>query len=219
VCRPVRKRLSRRPGTGQSIRRLGAGRQRIAWSGCAGDHPGGSDPIRSQAAAGHRADARTFRSRGLGGAPRDRVARPDLCARARAALSDGALALSAARSDRWRRLCDDVPNVSYRGINLGALVRRFEDSASPLPGGGPSTPPAIPQVHLSLFRESDGTLLAGDALATMNQESWLSTVMREPELRWPPAALTTDWTAANCQRPSARGASSARDRGRPRAAH
>jgi glyoxylase-like metal-dependent hydrolase (beta-lactamase superfamily II) len=85
----------------------------------------------------------------------------------------------------------------YRGIKLGALVRRFEDSTSPLPGWRAIHTPGHTAGHLSLFRESDGTLLAGDALATMNQESWLSTVMRERELRWPPAALTTDWTAAN----------------------
>jgi glyoxylase-like metal-dependent hydrolase (beta-lactamase superfamily II) len=85
----------------------------------------------------------------------------------------------------------------YRGINLGALVRRFDDSASPLPGWRAIHTPGHTAGHLSLFRESDGTLLAGDALATMNQESWLSTVTMERELRWPPAPLTTDWTAAN----------------------
>jgi glyoxylase-like metal-dependent hydrolase (beta-lactamase superfamily II) len=85
----------------------------------------------------------------------------------------------------------------YRGINLGALVHRFEDGASILPGWRAIHTPGHTAGHLSLFRESDGTLLAGDALATMNQESWLATVMRERELRWPPAALTTDWTAAN----------------------
>jgi hypothetical protein len=30
----------------------------------------------------------------------------------------------------------------------------------------------------------------------MNQDSWISTVTMERELRWPPAPLTTDWTAA-----------------------
>jgi len=85
----------------------------------------------------------------------------------------------------------------YRSINLGALVRRFEDRASPLPGWRAIHTPGHTAGHLSLFRDSDGTLLAGDALATMNQESWVSTVMRDRELRWPPAPLTTDWTAAN----------------------
>jgi glyoxylase-like metal-dependent hydrolase (beta-lactamase superfamily II) len=85
----------------------------------------------------------------------------------------------------------------HGGIDLGALVRRFDDSASPLPDWLAIHTPGHTAGHLSLFRESDGTLLAGDALATMNQESWVSTVTLERELRWPPAPLTTDWTAAN----------------------
>ena len=50
--------------------------------------------------------------------------------------------------------------------------------------------------HISLWRESDGVVLAGDALATMNQESWTATVTMPRELRWPPAPLTSDWDAA-----------------------
>ena len=50
--------------------------------------------------------------------------------------------------------------------------------------------------HLSLWREKDRVLLAGDALATMNQESWTTTITMPRELRWPPAPLTTDWDAA-----------------------
>ncbi|HXG84596.1 MAG TPA: MBL fold metallo-hydrolase, partial [Pyrinomonadaceae bacterium] len=50
--------------------------------------------------------------------------------------------------------------------------------------------------HISLFRESDKTLLAGDALATMNQDSWISNVTEEKEFCHPPAPFTTDWIAA-----------------------
>jgi glyoxylase-like metal-dependent hydrolase (beta-lactamase superfamily II) len=50
--------------------------------------------------------------------------------------------------------------------------------------------------HVSLFRESDRTLLAGDALATMNMDSWAEQVRRTPEPCNPPAPLTTDWEAA-----------------------
>jgi glyoxylase-like metal-dependent hydrolase (beta-lactamase superfamily II) len=85
----------------------------------------------------------------------------------------------------------------HAGIDLGGLIRRFDDSASPLPDWRAIHTPGHTSDHLSLFRESDGMLLAGDALATMNQESWVSTVTLERELRWPPAPLTTDWTAAN----------------------
>lgn len=50
--------------------------------------------------------------------------------------------------------------------------------------------------HISLFRDSDRTLIAGDALTTVNQESVVTLVTLERELRQPPATFTTDWAAA-----------------------
>ncbi len=50
--------------------------------------------------------------------------------------------------------------------------------------------------HVSLFRESDKTLLAGDALATMDLDSWTSNVTEKKEFCRPPSPFTTDWTAA-----------------------
>lgn len=50
--------------------------------------------------------------------------------------------------------------------------------------------------HVSLFRESDGLLIAGDALTTMNLDSWRQQVKRRPELCIPPTPMTTDWEAA-----------------------
>jgi glyoxylase-like metal-dependent hydrolase (beta-lactamase superfamily II) len=50
--------------------------------------------------------------------------------------------------------------------------------------------------HISLFRPSDRTLIAGDALATMDMDSWVEQVRRTPEPCNPPAPLTTDWAAA-----------------------
>ena len=50
--------------------------------------------------------------------------------------------------------------------------------------------------HVSLFREQDKILLAGDALATMNLDSWSSQITEKPEFCPPPAPFTPDWTAA-----------------------
>ena len=50
--------------------------------------------------------------------------------------------------------------------------------------------------HVSLFRRRDGLLIAGDALATMDVDSWVETVRRTPEVCNPPAPFTTDWVAA-----------------------
>ncbi len=50
--------------------------------------------------------------------------------------------------------------------------------------------------HVALFRESDKTLLAGDALTTMNLDSWASQVTEKREFCRPPAPFTPDWSAA-----------------------
>ncbi|MDP9426202.1 MAG: MBL fold metallo-hydrolase [Actinomycetota bacterium] len=81
----------------------------------------------------------------------------------------------------------------------------FGDRVRPLPDDGDvpglrdwrwiHTPGHTPG-HVSLFRETDGTLLAGDAVATMNLDSWTSQLTRKRELHRPPAPFTPDWGAA-----------------------
>ncbi len=81
----------------------------------------------------------------------------------------------------------------------------FGDRVLPLPNSGeaPGPPhwrwihtPGHTPGHVSLFRETDGTLLAGDALATMNMDSWVAQLTRKRELHRPPAPFTSDWEAA-----------------------
>ena len=50
--------------------------------------------------------------------------------------------------------------------------------------------------HVSFFRESDRTLLAGDAFSTTKQESLTAIATQRPELHGPPAYDTSDWDAA-----------------------
>jgi glyoxylase-like metal-dependent hydrolase (beta-lactamase superfamily II) len=50
--------------------------------------------------------------------------------------------------------------------------------------------------HISLFRESDGVLVAGDAFVTTNQESVFSVMTQKKELHGPPKYFTPDWGAA-----------------------
>jgi glyoxylase-like metal-dependent hydrolase (beta-lactamase superfamily II) len=50
--------------------------------------------------------------------------------------------------------------------------------------------------HVSLFRESDSTLLAGDAFVTVKQESLWSVITQDLEISGPPRYLTTDWESA-----------------------
>ncbi|GIN68730.1 MULTISPECIES: MBL fold metallo-hydrolase [Bacillus] len=50
--------------------------------------------------------------------------------------------------------------------------------------------------HISLFRQSDKTLIAGDAITTVEQESLLEVAIQKQELNGPPAYFTMDWPKA-----------------------
>ena len=51
--------------------------------------------------------------------------------------------------------------------------------------------------HVSLYRGTDGVLLAADAFATMNLDSWSAYLTRERELSRPSPPFTFDWGAAH----------------------
>lgn len=81
----------------------------------------------------------------------------------------------------------------------------FGDRVQPLPGDGavPELPawrwihtPGHTAGHVSLYREEDRLLLAGDAFATMDLDSWTSQATHEREVSRPPVPFTTDWTSA-----------------------
>jgi glyoxylase-like metal-dependent hydrolase (beta-lactamase superfamily II) len=50
--------------------------------------------------------------------------------------------------------------------------------------------------HVSLWREADRTLIAGDAFVTTKQESAIAVLTQRLELHGPPAYFTPDWAAA-----------------------
>ena len=50
--------------------------------------------------------------------------------------------------------------------------------------------------HVSLWREEDRTLIAGDAFVTTKQESLLAAITQRPELHGPPMYFTPDWDRA-----------------------
>ena len=81
----------------------------------------------------------------------------------------------------------------------------FGDRIQALPSDG--SVPALPEWrwvhtpghtpgHVSLFRERDRALIAGDAVVSMDLDSWTTQVTHRRELSRPPAPLTTDWQAA-----------------------
>ncbi|HEV7414858.1 MAG TPA: MBL fold metallo-hydrolase [Tianweitania sediminis] len=50
--------------------------------------------------------------------------------------------------------------------------------------------------HVSLWRESDRAVIAGDAFVTTGQESAYEVAMQTPEMHGPPRYFTPDWVAA-----------------------
>ena len=50
--------------------------------------------------------------------------------------------------------------------------------------------------HVSLYRERDRTLIAGDAVVTTRQESAIAVATQRREIHGPPAYFTQDWRAA-----------------------
>lgn len=50
--------------------------------------------------------------------------------------------------------------------------------------------------HVSLFREADKFLIAGDAFVTVEQDSFYKVLVQKKEVHGPPPYLTTDWPQA-----------------------
>ena len=50
--------------------------------------------------------------------------------------------------------------------------------------------------HISLFREKDRLLIAGDAFVTVRQDSLYKVLTQEIEITGPPRYLTPDWQAS-----------------------
>ena len=83
-------------------------------------------------------------------------------------------------------------------INLGARLRSLPDDGSipDMPGWSWIYTPGHAPGHVSLWREQDQTLIAGDAVITTGQESAYDVAMQKLELHGPPRYFTPDWNAA-----------------------
>lgn len=86
----------------------------------------------------------------------------------------------------------------HRGIDLGNRVHSLPDDNS-IPGLAGwrwiHTPGHAPG-HVSLFRGADRTLVAGDAVTTVKQESVLAVLTQRRRVHGPPAYFTIDWEQA-----------------------
>jgi glyoxylase-like metal-dependent hydrolase (beta-lactamase superfamily II) len=83
-------------------------------------------------------------------------------------------------------------------INLGDTIQPLPEDMT-VPGLADwrwvFTPGHTPG-HIALFRDSDRTLIAGDAVVTTRQESLQAVIAQRQELHGPPMYFTSDWKAA-----------------------
>lgn len=84
------------------------------------------------------------------------------------------------------------------GINLETHIRPLPSDGSiiEMPGWKWIHTPGHTPGHISLYREKDGALIAGDAFVTVKQESLYKVLTQEQEISGPPRYLTTDWDSA-----------------------
>lgn len=90
------------------------------------------------------------------------------------------------------------PSFPHESIDLGyrAIALPSDGSIPDMPGWKYIHTPGHTEGHVSLFRETDRTLIVGDALSTTKQESFVSVLTQREQIKGPPAYLTTDWEAA-----------------------
>ncbi len=90
------------------------------------------------------------------------------------------------------------PSFPHDRIDLGKQVLPFapEGNIPEMPGWDWIHTPGHTEGHISLFRQSDTTLIVGDAFTTTKQESLFSILSGKDDVKGPPAYLTTDWDLA-----------------------
>jgi glyoxylase-like metal-dependent hydrolase (beta-lactamase superfamily II) len=83
-------------------------------------------------------------------------------------------------------------------INVDShLVTLPVDGSVPtMPGWRWLSTPGHSPGHVSLWRERDRSLIAGDAFVTTHQESMYAALAEKPEVHGPPRYFTPDWAAA-----------------------
>ncbi len=83
-------------------------------------------------------------------------------------------------------------------VDVSARLRALpaDGSVPTMPGWRWLHTPGHSPGHVSLWRESDRAMIAGDAFITTNQESAYSVLVQEPQMHGPPKYFTPDWDAA-----------------------
>ncbi|MCQ6282433.1 MBL fold metallo-hydrolase [Bacillus sp. EB600] len=90
------------------------------------------------------------------------------------------------------------PLFPNHGIDVSGHIHILprDGSVPSMPGWKWIHTPGHTPGHISLFREVDRTLIAGDAFVTVKQESLYKVITQQQEISGPPKYYTTDWNAA-----------------------
>src|SRR4051794_30704833 len=90
------------------------------------------------------------------------------------------------------------PLSPTRPVDVSSSLRPLptDQSAPAMPGWKWLHTPGHAPGHVSLWREEDRMLIAGDAFVTTAQESVYAVAIQEPEMHGPPMYFTPDWQSA-----------------------
>jgi glyoxylase-like metal-dependent hydrolase (beta-lactamase superfamily II) len=90
------------------------------------------------------------------------------------------------------------PLFPRRPVDVSRWLRALPDdhSVPPMPDWRWVHTPGHSPGHISLWRELDRLMIAGDAFITTMQESAYAAVTQEPEMHGPPMYFTPDWERA-----------------------
>ncbi|HYW64771.1 MAG TPA: MBL fold metallo-hydrolase [Bradyrhizobium sp.] len=90
------------------------------------------------------------------------------------------------------------PLFPTKPVDVGERLRPLPDDGSVpgMPGWRWLHTPGHAPGHISIWREADRLLIAGDAFITTRQESVYAAVTQKPEMHGPPMYFTPDWSNA-----------------------
>jgi glyoxylase-like metal-dependent hydrolase (beta-lactamase superfamily II) len=90
------------------------------------------------------------------------------------------------------------PLYPRKAINIGDKAKSLQENGEipQMPGWKWIHTPGHTEGHISLFREKDRALIAGDAFITVKQESAMAVITQSLEIHGPPAYFTPDWKLA-----------------------
>lgn len=87
------------------------------------------------------------------------------------------------------------PSFPHTSINIGSKAKALPKNGT-VPGMKDWKwihTPGHTEGHVSLYRERDSILIAGDAISTTKQESLLSVILQSGKISGPPKYLTENW--------------------------